>query len=210
MWISWESADASWLTWPARTNATLDYYVTLSPRLRTHWPMLCNQPVMTATCSVSSLRKNRRQRLSCSGECQRPTVKLLSGEPNMRLMPSSALRSLKSPSMNIRSDKYLFICQKVLISKCIFTNSYRKKLAQRLQEAEEQIEAVNSKCASLEKTKQRLQGEVEDLMIDVERANSLAANLDKKQRNFDKVNKRVLLWYDILSKTAVWALFGIL
>uniref|UniRef100_A0A671QJI7 Myosin motor domain-containing protein n=1 Tax=Sinocyclocheilus anshuiensis TaxID=1608454 RepID=A0A671QJI7_9TELE len=61
------------------------------------------------------------------------------------------------------------------------------KLAQRLQEAEEQIEAVNSKCASLEKTKQRLQGEVEDLMIDVERANALAANPDKKQRNFDKV-----------------------
>ncbi|XP_051963793.1 myosin heavy chain, fast skeletal muscle-like [Xyrauchen texanus] len=63
----------------------------------------------------------------------------------------------------------------------------KKKLAQRLQEAEEQIEAVNSKCASLEKTKQRLQGEMEDLMIDVERANGLAANLDKKQRNFDKV-----------------------
>uniref|UniRef100_A0AAQ5X2F9 Myosin motor domain-containing protein n=1 Tax=Amphiprion ocellaris TaxID=80972 RepID=A0AAQ5X2F9_AMPOC len=63
----------------------------------------------------------------------------------------------------------------------------KKKLAQRLQEAEEQIEAVNSKCASLEKTKQRLQSEVEDLMIDVERANGLAANLDKKQRNFDKV-----------------------
>ncbi|KAF7665466.1 hypothetical protein LDENG_00142550 [Lucifuga dentata] len=63
----------------------------------------------------------------------------------------------------------------------------QKKLAQRLQEAEESIEAVNAKCASLEKTKQRLHGEVEDLMIDVERANALAANLDKKQRNFDKV-----------------------
>ena len=60
-------------------------------------------------------------------------------------------------------------------------------MAQRLQEAEETIEATNSKCASLEKTKQRLQGEVEDLMIDVERANAMAANLDKKQRNFDKV-----------------------
>ncbi|MEQ2194266.1 hypothetical protein XENOCAPTIV_026455, partial [Xenoophorus captivus] len=63
----------------------------------------------------------------------------------------------------------------------------KKKLAQRLQDAEESIEAVNAKCASLEKTKQRLQGEVEDLMIDVERANALAANLDKKQRNFDKL-----------------------
>ncbi|XP_036945662.1 myosin heavy chain, fast skeletal muscle-like [Acanthopagrus latus] len=63
----------------------------------------------------------------------------------------------------------------------------KKKLAQRLQEAEEQIEAVNSKCASLEKTKQRLQNEMEDLMVDVERSNSLAATLDKKQRNFDKI-----------------------
>ncbi|ELW53086.1 Myosin-3 [Tupaia chinensis] len=62
-----------------------------------------------------------------------------------------------------------------------------KKLAQRLQDSEEQVEAVNAKCASLEKTKQRLQGEVEDLVGDVERANSLAAALDKKQRNFDKV-----------------------
>ncbi|XP_059180070.1 myosin heavy chain, fast skeletal muscle-like [Centropristis striata] len=63
----------------------------------------------------------------------------------------------------------------------------KKKLAQRLQEAEEAIEAVNAKCSSLEKTKQRLQGEVEDLMADVERANAQAAGLDKKQRCFDKI-----------------------
>ncbi len=63
----------------------------------------------------------------------------------------------------------------------------RKKLAQRLQDAEEHVEAVNAKCASLEKTKQRLQNEVEDLMIDVERANAACAALDKKQKNFDKV-----------------------
>uniref|UniRef100_UPI003AAC632C myosin-1-like n=1 Tax=Centroberyx gerrardi TaxID=166262 RepID=UPI003AAC632C len=63
----------------------------------------------------------------------------------------------------------------------------KKKLAQRLQDAEEAIEAVNAKCSSLEKTKQRLQGEVEDLMTDVERANAQAAVLDKKQRNFDKI-----------------------
>ncbi|MBN3283264.1 MYSS protein, partial [Polyodon spathula] len=63
----------------------------------------------------------------------------------------------------------------------------KKKLAQRLQDAEEMIEATNSKCCSLEKTKQRLQGEVEDLMMDVDKANASAASLDKKQRNFDKV-----------------------
>ena len=75
----------------------------------------------------------------------------------------------------------------------------RKKLAQRLQEAEETIEATNSKCASLEKTKQRLQGEVEDLMVDVERANGLAANLDKKQRNFDKVKHiEPVLGFDVI------------
>ncbi|TKS90212.1 Myosin heavy chain, fast skeletal muscle [Collichthys lucidus] len=57
----------------------------------------------------------------------------------------------------------------------------KKKLTQRLQEAEEA-----TKCLSLEKTKQRLQGEVEDLMADVERADAQAAGLDKKQRTFDK------------------------
>ncbi len=46
-------------------------------------------------------------------ECQRPTVKLLSGEPNMKLMPSSAPRSLKSPSMNItKADYYVFHMEK--------------------------------------------------------------------------------------------------
>uniref|UniRef100_A0A8B9I3S0 Myosin heavy chain 2 n=1 Tax=Anser brachyrhynchus TaxID=132585 RepID=A0A8B9I3S0_9AVES len=63
----------------------------------------------------------------------------------------------------------------------------KKKLAQRLQDSEEQTEAVNSKCASLEKTKQRLQGEVDDLMIDMERLNAACAAFDKKQKNFDKV-----------------------
>ncbi|KAG5832922.1 hypothetical protein ANANG_G00296340 [Anguilla anguilla] len=64
----------------------------------------------------------------------------------------------------------------------------KKKLAQRLQDAEEAAEAINSKCSSLEKTKQRMQSEVEDLMLDVERANGAAATLDKKQKSFDKAS----------------------
>ncbi|XP_048831315.1 myosin-6-like [Brienomyrus brachyistius] len=63
----------------------------------------------------------------------------------------------------------------------------KKKLAQRLQEAEEAVEAVNAKCSSLEKTKHRLQNEIEDLMLDLERSNAASAVLDKKQRSFDKV-----------------------
>ncbi len=48
----------------------------------------------------------------------------------------------------------------------------KRKLAAKLTEAEEQVEAALNKCNALEKVKARLQGEVEDLMIDVERANA--------------------------------------
>lgn len=80
----------------------------------------------------------------------------------------------------------------------LYLQSSRKKLAQRLQDAEEHVEAVNSKCASLEKTKQRLQNEVEDLMIDVERSNAACAALDKKQKNFDKVFQPCGCWMEHL------------
>ena len=49
--------------------------------------------------------------------------------------------------------------------------NYRKKLAIRLQEAEEQTENALAKCASLEKTKVRLTNELEDANIDLERVN---------------------------------------
>jgi hypothetical protein len=48
----------------------------------------------------------------------------------------------------------------------------KRKLAAKLAEAEEQVEAALNKCNALEKAKSRLQGEVEDLMVDVERANA--------------------------------------
>ncbi|GAB5582694.1 superfast myosin heavy chain isoform X2 [Prionailurus iriomotensis] len=63
----------------------------------------------------------------------------------------------------------------------------KRKLAARLQEAEETAEAAQARAASLEKNKQRLQAEIEDLTIDLEKANAAAAALDKKQRVFDKM-----------------------
>ncbi|XP_058892813.2 myosin-16 [Kogia breviceps] len=63
----------------------------------------------------------------------------------------------------------------------------KRKLAARLQEAEETAEAAQARAASLEKNKQRLQAEVEDLTIDLEKANAAAAALDKQQRVFDKM-----------------------
>ena len=77
-----------------------------------------------------------------------------------------------------------------MFSKTFTLLSHMQKLAQRLQDAEEAVEAVNAKCSSLEKTKHRLQNEIEDLMVDVERSNAAAAALDKKQRNFDKVDTK--------------------
>lgn len=76
------------------TNTDFIFY-----RPRTPWPMLSSLPAMTVTCSESSLRRSRRPRLSCREACPRPTVRWLSGDPNMRLMPSSALRSWRRPSM---------------------------------------------------------------------------------------------------------------
>lgn len=46
---------------------------------------------------------------------------------------------------------------------------HRRKLAARLQEAEETAESAQARAASLEKNKQRLQAEVEDLTIDLEK-----------------------------------------
>lgn len=53
----------------------------------------------------------------------------------------------------------------------------RKKLAIRLQEAEEQTENALAKCASLEKTKIRLTSEMEDLTIDLERVSDRLQSL---------------------------------
>lgn len=47
--------------------------------------------------------------------------------------------------------------------------AHRRKLAARLQEAEETAETAQARAASLEKNKQRLQAEIEDLTIDLEK-----------------------------------------
>merc|ERR1712055_913659 len=62
----------------------------------------------------------------------------------------------------------------------------KKKLAVKLQDAEEQTENALSKYASLEKAKGRLFNEHEDLQVAYERQTVQLGNLDKKQRGFDK------------------------
>ena len=64
---------------------------------------------------------------------------------------------------------------------------HRRKLSARLQEAEEQLESLNTKNIQLEKLKQRLSGELEDMHMEVDRAQQLANAMEKKARNFDKI-----------------------
>ncbi|XP_037083824.1 myosin heavy chain, muscle-like isoform X9 [Pollicipes pollicipes] len=64
---------------------------------------------------------------------------------------------------------------------------HRRKLAARLQEAEEQLESLNTKNIQLEKLKSRLSGELEDMHMEVDRAQQLANAMEKKARNFDKI-----------------------
>lgn len=52
-------------------------------------------------------------------------------------------------------------------------STLRRKLAARLQVAEETAEAAQARAASMEKTKQRLQIEVEDLTLDLEKVRDM-------------------------------------
>merc|ERR1711872_8761 len=63
----------------------------------------------------------------------------------------------------------------------------RLKLQARLDEAEQQIDALNFKNASLEKSKSRLESDYEILHMDYTKATAAAGAAEKKQKNFDKI-----------------------
>lgn len=113
----------------------------------------------------------------------------------MRRTRSTAQRSWRRPSRFNRAKKNtstVELSQNVEYHSTVFIKSHlhvfkfnlfsvslplhplysRRKLAVRLQEAEEAAEAAQARAASLEKVKQRLQGEVEDLTIDLEKVHT--------------------------------------
>merc|ERR1711936_1509694 len=63
----------------------------------------------------------------------------------------------------------------------------KAKLCNRVSEAEETIESLNTKVAATEKTKHRLETELEDLQLEYERVHAAAIITEKRGRNFDKV-----------------------
>lgn len=130
----------------------------------------CEEETILGTCSLGALRSRV---LGPKGAAHHPKEQWEQGRSSSSGSPEEG-----------RGQR---TCCSWVVSHTHPNQSDRKKLAQRLQDAEEAVEAVNAKCSSLEKTKHRLQNEIEDLMVDVERSNAAAAALDKKQRNFDKV-----------------------
>merc|ERR1711936_475745 len=63
----------------------------------------------------------------------------------------------------------------------------KAKLCNRVSEAEETIESLNTKVAATEKTKQRLDAELEELELEYERTHASAIIIEKRSKNFDKV-----------------------
>merc|ERR1739844_568529 len=63
----------------------------------------------------------------------------------------------------------------------------KQKLASRVAEAEEVIDALNTKIASSEKSKSRMEAEYEELSMEYERTHAAAMITEKRGRNFDKV-----------------------
>jgi len=64
----------------------------------------------------------------------------------------------------------------------------RRKMAQKIAEYEEQLEALLNRCSSLEKQKSRLQSEVEVLIMDLEKATAHAQALEKRVQQLEKLN----------------------
>merc|ERR1712156_501020 len=63
----------------------------------------------------------------------------------------------------------------------------RNKLQARIQEAEENVEALNVKIANGEKSRSRMQADLEELSMDYERTHAAAIITEKRGKNFDKV-----------------------
>merc|ERR1712127_985401 len=64
---------------------------------------------------------------------------------------------------------------------------HKAKVAGRLAEAEDTIQALQEKISSLEKAKARAKAELDDLTSECERHNTNATIIEKRGRNFDKV-----------------------
>merc|ERR1712242_78914 len=63
----------------------------------------------------------------------------------------------------------------------------KAKIASRVAEAEEAIEALNGKIGSTEKSKNRLAAELEEMSLEYERTHAAAVITEKRGKNFEKV-----------------------
>merc|ERR1712127_435470 len=73
------------------------------------------------------------------------------------------------------------------VARCDEIDKDKAKVAGRLAEAEDTIQALQEKISSLEKAKARAKAEFDDLSAECERHNTNATIIEKRGRNFDKV-----------------------
>jgi len=83
-------------------------------------------------------------------------------------------------------------------ARCEELEAAKGKLASRLEEAEQQIDALNVKNLQLEKGKARAAADYDDLVMTHDKAYTHATALEKKQKNFDKILNEWKLKYDDL------------
>ncbi|XP_007904316.1 myosin-16 [Callorhinchus milii] len=154
-----------------------------------------NQLIRIKTTQVSQIEDFKRQFEEESRARSVAVVSLANAKHDMDLMKEqleeeqggkSELQRLVS-KLNSEVTSWRTKYETDAIQKTEELEETKKKLAARLQEAEESSEAAQARASSLEKAKHRLTGEVEDLSIELEKANAAAASLDKKQRVFDKM-----------------------
>ena len=115
--------------------------------------------------------KNKNLRLKFNDKLLNLMLKFNNGE----LVLNLKVNFIHS-KFNLLSQRECFFFFHLGIARGEELEEAKRKLAAKLTEAEEQVEAALMKCNSLEKVKARLQGEVEDLMVDVERANASKFN----------------------------------
>merc|ERR1712050_507354 len=156
--------------------------------------------------AIGALQKNK---ISLGTQLE-DTKKLADGEARDRAALLTKFKSLVSESENLRmkideeSEKkndVLKALSKAQSEIQLWKSKYetealgridelegsKHKLAAKVAEAEENIEALNTKIASTEKTKHRIESELEELAMEYERTHAAAVITEKRAHNFDKV-----------------------
>merc|ERR1719325_412453 len=148
--------------------------------------------------AIGALQKNK---ISLGTQLE-DTKKLADGEARDRAALLTKFKALCSESENLRMKiDVLKALSKAQSEIQLWKSKYetealgridelegsKHKLAAKVAEAEENIEALNAKIGSAEKSAARMNSELEELAMEYERTHAAACITEKRGKNFDKV-----------------------